>query len=450
MKRIGIITSIFLSACFLAGIFLPKQSLASVDDNVRGRAYNDIYGMISFNCLDDDFAGTFPFIFPFPFHVGPCELSDHGVNIDNNNNFSGQAWNPILGFIDFEGTATPPDNYAFNSNCQHQCDSSNNCIACYNDSDQHVYGWGRVVSSGIWIELNSSVSPQTTISNYLAPSPGYFSGYASSSVGVISFDCHNDNSCATNDYQVYMWKVEVKELSAPNWSYGEACSGGARKSVFKWVKRSGVQTAYRVIANTVNSTSTPVYDSGKISGTATQYICPGPLCTFTPNYNTPYYWWLMLWDENDNQMPFVQFDTREGHVITDNVLGNTAANPDDPYYTFTAYKHEFPDTLFDWNPHQILIGSSTEFISNSSYYNSSSPSSPQACNDASCRYLWTCSAYAEIDTPTNSTTTVRFYDLEPKTMTLTVTDPDNYACSTSSPLLEINFDLPLWKEVKAE
>jgi hypothetical protein len=248
-----------------------------------------------------------------------------------------------------------------------------------------------------------------------------------------------------------MWKVEVKQMSAPNWSYSEACSGGARKAVFKWVKRAGIQTAYRVITNTVNSTSTPLYDSGKIVGNATQYICPGPLCTFVPSYNTPYYWWLMLWDENDSPQPFIQFDTRDGHVITDNALANTAANPDDPYYTFTPYKHEFPDTLFDWDPHDILIGSSTDFISNASYYMTASPNSnPQSCAPGLCQYLWSCSAYAEISSPTNSTTTATFYDLAPKYMTLTVTDPDNYVCSTSSPMLNINFDLPIWKEVKAE
>ncbi len=449
MKKIGSLSMLFLSACFLAGVFWPGQASASTEHNVRGRAYTELYGLISFNCLDDDFAGTFPFVFPFVFHVGPCELSDHGVNIDFDNNFSGEAWNPILGYIEFEGTATP-DNYAFNTHCQNQCDASNNCTACYNDSDQRVYGWGRVVSSGIWIELNSLLAPQTSISNYLSPSPGYFSGYASSSIGAISFDCHDDDSCGTNDYQVYMWKVEVKSISAPNWSYSEACSGGARKSVFKWVKRAGIQSAYRIVANTVNSTSTPLYDSGKIVGNATQYICPGPLCAFTPNYNTPYYWWLMLWDEDDVAQPFVQFDTREGHVITDNVLGNTAANPDDPYYTFTAYKHEFPDTLFDWDPHDILIGSSTQFTSNSSYYSSALPNTPQICNDGVCDYLWTCSAFAEIDNPNASSTAMRFYDLNPKTVTLTVTDADNYMCSTSSPLLEINFDLPIWKEVKAE
>ncbi len=119
MFKKGKIYSLAFAACLLAGFLLSAEAEASTSHNVRGRAYTPLYGLVSFNCLDDDFAGTFPFTLPFAFHIGPCELSDHGVNIDNNNNFSGQAWNPVLGYIDFGGSSVP-DGYAFNSNCQHQ------------------------------------------------------------------------------------------------------------------------------------------------------------------------------------------------------------------------------------------------------------------------------------------------------------------------------------------
>ena len=38
-----------------------RDAQASLSHNIRGLA-NSLYGYISFNCLDDDFAGRFPFI----------------------------------------------------------------------------------------------------------------------------------------------------------------------------------------------------------------------------------------------------------------------------------------------------------------------------------------------------------------------------------------------------
>lgn len=441
--------SLPMAALLLSAFFNSVN--ASVDHNVRGRAYNPLYGLISFNCLDDDFAGRFPFIFTFRFNVPPCSLSQHGVHLDIDNNFSGEAWNPVLGFIDMAPNATPPDNYAFNVNCTSPCNAGNDCTACYNEIDQRVYGWAQVIVDGRWIELNSSIVPQTTISNYNAPQPGIFSGYASSSFGSISFNCTNDGSCSTEDYKVWLWKLELREMSAPNWSFGEACTSGARKSVFKWSRRSGVQSAYRVLVNTVNSTSSPVFDSGKISGTAEQLQCPGPLCGFTPAYNTTYYWWLQLWDQNDQPTELFQFNTNTFGVLTDNIAGNAAANPANQNFTFTAYRHEFPTPYFTWSPFEILVGTSTEFVSSSTYYTTAQPSTAQPCTGPGCQYQWTASdPSAQIQASTSATTGIIFANILPQTVTLSVTDADLYTCSMTSSVLTINYQLPLWKEVKAE
>ena len=66
----------------------PTKALASEAHNIRGWAYNTTYGYISFNCLDDGYAGYFPFSFPFLFNIPPCYSSSYGVNLDakNNNN----------------------------------------------------------------------------------------------------------------------------------------------------------------------------------------------------------------------------------------------------------------------------------------------------------------------------------------------------------------------------
>lgn len=439
-----------LIALFAGSAWRPVG--ASLNDNVRGRGWNPTYGLISFNCLDDDFSGTFPFTFTFSFNTPPCSLSTHGVNIDNNNNFSGEAWNPTLGFINFAPAVTPPDNYAFNSHCQSQCDAGNNCTACYNDADQRVYGWAQVENDGRWLELNSSVSPQTTITNYTNPQPGIFSGYASSSFGTISFNCSNDSSCGSQNYYVYMWPLELKMMTAPNWNASQACVNGARETVFKWYRRSGTQTAYRVVVNTTNSSSSPVFDSGKIVGSASQLVCPGSLCSFTPAYGQSYYWWLQLWDENDNPTELFQFDTNNYGVLTDNATENAAAHPSDSNLTFTNYKHEFPLPSFTWTPTDIIIGTSTEFDSQSRYFTSASPNTNSLlCPDGSCQFAWSVSDGAALITaPTHSTTSIVFYNNQPKTISLQVTDPDQYTCSTSSPVLQATYELPIWKEIKAQ
>ncbi|MDD2680583.1 MAG: hypothetical protein PHE20_00595 [Patescibacteria group bacterium] len=448
-------------AALVLSSFLNSVKAAD-SDNIRGRAYNSTYGYISFNCLDDDGAGRFPFTFPFFFNLPPCDFSQHGVNLKADNNFEGMAWNPSLGFIDFSlnnPLDLPPDNYAFNSHCP-TCTAANSCTACYNEADQRIYGWGQVVIGGRWLELNGSISPQTTMTNYTNPQPGIFSGYASTNYipaddfGSISFNCSNDSSCYTDNYYVWLWRLELKEMSAPNWSFDDACNTGARKAVFKWLRRGGIQTAYRVIINTSNSTSTPVsFDSGKIVGDANQFSCPGPWCTgFTFNYNTSYYWWLQLWDENDQATDFFQFDTDATGVLTDNIDHNQANNPGNYKKTFTTYKHEFPSPYFSWDPLDIIVGSSTAFTSNSRYYTIASPNTnSQLCIDGVCGFSWSASdALATISSTSTATTTIIFGNNNNQSVYLSVTDPDAYTCSTSSPILSINYQLPIWKEVKAD
>jgi hypothetical protein len=293
-----------------------------------------------------------------------------------------------------------------------------------------------------WIELNSVIMPQTSITNYLAPQPGIFSGYASSSFGPIMFNCANNSSCNIFDHKVYLWKLDLKEMSAPNWSFSDACSQGARRVTFKWLRRSGIQTAYRVIVNTVNNTSSPIYDSGQISGSASQLVCPGPYCSFQPAYNTSYYWWLQLWDENGQPTEFFQFDTNTFGVLTDNITANNLNNPLYPNLTFTSYKHEFPTPYFSWSPIDVIVGSSTEFVSNSHYYTSSYPNSnPQLCVNSVCQFWWQISDGAGlISNATQSSTTIVFLNNKPKTVSLQVIDPDLYTCSTSSSFLTINFN----------
>lgn len=450
MLKIGLLNykKITLGLLMFSAIFLlwpGDKAQASINENIRGWAYNSSYGYISMNCLDDGYAGRFTFTFPLAFFIPPCSISNHGVNLDKNNNFSGQAWNSILGFIDFGGIGAP--DYLFQSSCPSTCNSSNNCTACYNESTQKVYGWAKIISSGIWIKLDDSSTPPTTsITNYNAATPGIFSGYASSSIGAISFNCTNDGSCGTNPYEVKIGPLEVRQLTAPNWSPEQVCSSRiTNRVVLSWNRRSGVQSAYQVIVSTTNSTSTPVYNSGKVSSSVNQVIIN------SLNLNTAYYWFLQLWDATGSSTPWRQFDTNVSGIVKDVLTDNNARNVQiGNSKTFATYKHPFPLPSFTVPSVDLEIGTSTPFNGiGSSYYNDGQELKP--CSGGICFYNWSVVGDDRaVITPVNTaSTTIVFGRISSSTVVkLEVTDDAPYTCSTSSPLLNVNYALPVWKEIK--
>ncbi len=435
--------SVFFSALILTLVFFkPETALASEEHNMRGWAYNVTYGYISFNCLDDNFAGRFPFTFPFPFYIGPCEYSQHGVHLDQNDNFSGEAWNSILGFITFNAPSTPSDDFRALCNNSNTCTAASNCTACYNEADQKVYGYMKVVNTGEWIRLDQpAISPNTQITNYLAPQPGIWSGYTSASFGTISFNCSDDAVCGTNSYYVRIGPLEVRQMTAPNWGEPEACSIGSRGAILRWNRRSGVQTGFQIIVSTQDSmTSGVVLDTGRINNAATQHQLSNL------SYDTPYYWFLRLWDSGGFPTPWRQFNTQgTKDWITDNYPRNTQIGNSK---TFTTYRHEYPRPYFTWSPEEMIVATtSNSFVSQSLYYPSGNVSAP--CAGSACTYLWSTSDLnAQITFPTDASTSIMFTKATNTTVTLRTTDLDSYACSTST-TLNVNYELPLWREIKA-
>lgn len=438
--------AVFFSVFF---VLSPKESHAAAEHNIRGWA-DSPWGYISFNCLDDGFAGHFPFTFPFTFNMAPCLDNQHGVHLDFNNNFSGQAWNSLLGDISLESSLTPPDeNFRNLCNNGGTCTAANNCIACYNEVDEGVYGYMYVEGTGDWIRLDSPTS--VSLSNYEAVTPGIFRGYASASsttlTGSVKFSCLDEGVCETNNYQVKIGPLEIRQMIAPNWSPGEACSlGQSNNAILRWNRRSGMQSAYQVIVSTSNSTTTDiVYNSGKVPNTIQN---PVKQVSFTTAYNTSYYWFLKLWDENDVATDWRQFNTQgTKDWVTDNWDWNLVHSPE-PYKTFTSYKHEFPKPFFTWEPEEIVAATTTNsFLSSSYYYDNSNIYT--ACNDASCSYLWTTSDPEDnILSPMTASTSINFARVSNNTIRLRATDTDGYSCATST-ILDINYALPLWKEVKS-
>jgi len=465
---------ILLTALAAASLIFSHLASAATS-TVRGAAWwGDTYEYLYMDCEDDvigdrlDVAENLnapPPPLGFHFTTIPCSSLVHHVYLDDNGNFSGSAWNYSRGLVTFDATTTPPDGYGFNSQCPSTCNLSTNCWACYNETDQKVYGWARVVDDGAWIKLNTATTTPVQLQNWnLAASilpghdilPGDFVGYATTSADTLSFNCESEGggagNCSTRDYKVYINDLKVGHMSSPNWSYSEACSLGAKKAVLHWDIKSGTQTGYEVVVDTNNilSTSTAVCWSGVKSGVASQYTVPNsdPACT-NLNYNTNYHWWVRLYDQDGNPTAWYKFGTDDGH---DGATVDTATdgNPDGNVQTFTTYKHEFPSPFFSWSPYTVLVGTSTAFTSSSQYYSTGSPSTPQNCVGANCTYLWsTDDLEALIGTATSATTSIIFAHATGTQVALNVTDIDAYVCSTST-TLTLNYDLPIWREVKAE
>lgn len=468
---------IFLAGSLLYfGIFLLAPTAEAATSTVRGKAYWGDYGYIYFHCLDDiigerfdeteNLIGSGKYQPPgeelFHFYSTPCTDLVHGVEINTEGIFSGDAWNPSVGLINFFGGSAP--NYGFNSHCP-QCVQSNNCIGCYNFDDQRVYGYAQIAATGEFVNLSNGplvniytkagipVYPPTSGINL-----GDFAGTAVMDSGIkpnVSFNCRTENypalgTCVARQYRVYIGGLMIGRLNAPNWSYDSACSSGALRAVLRWEKYAGQQDAFEIVVNDENTLSTTTGEyicwSGKKSQSETyQYIisddnldCGGRL-----DYDTPYYWWVRGYDVDDNPTDWIQYDS--------NSITDTDQNLDFDPMTFQTFRHEFPSPFFSWSPFDVTTASTTTFTSDSFAYDDATPALPMSCDPSRCPgYLWTTSDIAAvISSSTESITDIDFFTATNTSITLRVTDYAGYVCSTST-VLKINYDLPLWREVKAQ
>jgi hypothetical protein len=476
----GLKTKIFLGVALLATVFLfIKTTQAASTSTLRGLAWfgttDGIDNYLSFDCADDiigdllDVSGNL-YSFPEPrgyhFYSVPCTSLVHGVSIAPNGNFFGDAWHYSLGLVSFDGSATPPDSYGFNSNCPSTCNSGNGCWSCYSTSTQQAYGWAQVDSTGEWIKLDSATTSPASpvmlqdwdiVGRPIMPlnpnvQPGDFIGYATSTLGKnFSFNCESEigGDCDTRNYKVYVGNVQVGQMSAPNWGYSNACGGGALTAVLKWKTRSGTQAAYEIVVNDEDtfSTSTSVCWSGIKYSSSLQYTIPNadPDCG-SLSYGTHYYWWLRVYSlDGGVYTPSDWYQFGDSVESVDNSLDTNIVPK-----TFLTYKHAFPSPFFSWSPFEVKVGTSTEFVSDNSKYYSYPGNIQHDCDTAVCSYLWsTTDPEATIYGPTNSTTTIIFATATSTAINLLLTDPDSYYCSTST-TLSINYGLPIWREVKPE
>ena len=454
-----------------------ETSSASSSDNVNSWAWNSNIGWISFNCTNDSPA---------------CGSSNYGVNVDLvTGYFTGYAWSSNVGWVSFNrrtcvGGSDAGMYCTANNNC-----SSNSCRldgpgaagtppgspynspasltynAAYNFSTYAVTGWGKILSMGEngWIKMSDDSVPAWNGKGVkINQATGDFSGWAwnanddKSGIGWISFNCINDSSCSASNYKVV---ADVNRapgataLNAPNWSFSEAGQFGSLKAKLGWTfsdqDAGQSEYAYQIIIDDDNNPADPLFDSGQCFN----YNIPTSKCKIDVNnvnqflinssdmalnYNTPYYWWVKVWDSGP------------GHKDSGYVQYNTAKdtdNNDGVPLTFTTYKHEMPISGFTYFPNNPSRKEEVKFTNISQVYLSSDPNHAVGCSSDRCAYLWTVTAGASINDSATTSPIITFNSADNPTVTLKVIDNDGYYIS-SSQVINVNAQLPKWKEVKPE
>jgi hypothetical protein len=441
-----------LSFLFLRGSVKFAQGTAS--DNVAGYAWSSNYGWISMNCTNNNSCGA---------------GHDYGVNIYpatagvNAFNFVGYAWSPNIGWISFQDP-NPPDAYAFSSNCKVPANcSSGNCSACYNPDTGKIYGWAKALSLGDdgWINLGPvATSPGVSVDRTVAS--GTFSGFgwggnSSHSIGLgwLSFNCSNTGSCGSSNYSVYLRNHSLPTptgLSAPNWPFNLACNQPALSANLEWNNIGYNASAYEIILNTSNTTTSPAYDTGKRSAiNAVSFVVSSTNPAMNGRYDRQVYWWLKVWDDFGFVSNWHQFDTTKGDVVTDNAARNISQSVN-PTKTFTTWLHEMPLADFSYIPAvpQAYYPVTTTDISY--FFTTSNPNSnQQKCSSTKCTWLWKGSSTISNLTPTASSTvmTFGFTKAASAKINMTVTDPDGYFCSSTTLPFYVDL-LPVWREKQAQ
>ncbi|PIR12762.1 hypothetical protein COV49_04495 [Candidatus Falkowbacteria bacterium CG11_big_fil_rev_8_21_14_0_20_39_10] len=445
-----IILIIAVYGCFKFGAN-PETAMAATSDNVAGYAWSENAGWLSFNCAD----------------TGSCETSDYGVHINQaDNNFNGYAWSDSLGWISFQESASPPDSYGFSIFCPNACNAYNNCTACYDDQTQRIYGWAKILSLGDdgWVKMSNFVAgafgfpkpfpikfnqEEIVYGIEFDPITGDFSGWAwngsdnDNGLGWISFNCADDGAggCEGHDYRVHSFSYTspvLSDLSAPNWSLGQACAMYARQSFLRWQVTDpdygAYQKYYAVGWNTIDDPDVPAENYIKAQSSASQHS----LNFENLDYDTTYYWWVNVWDDKGLE-------------------SGTSTGP-----SFVTYKHEFPRVDFDWSPREPEwneLEGKTEpvfFTQLAAYFTSASPDVDLIdCGDSDCIYDWDFPVGTIIldGSETGTSTLVQFAtegnEPEERKVALTVTDSDGFQCSKTI-YVNMYFTLPTWKEVKPE
>jgi len=286
-----------------------------------------------------------------------------------------------------------------------------------------------------------------------------------------------DNGCAATTpigqicWNGYAWvegtynsAPQVSDLTAPNWNFSQAASQALRANLqFSLIDpdAGSFGSAYQLIVKKADGTL--VLDTGKCTGYqtpsadckidnaiclkngATGCINPGDcVCQYALdasklNYDIAYQWWVKVWDNHDLASALTQYSAA---ADTD--------NNDGVALTFTTYRHKMPIPSATYLPASPSRGEPVKFTDTSKTFLTAAPTAEVPCDPAKCSWLWTVPEGASINDNATSTPTITFGSAGAMSVTLKVTDLiDGYYSQITMPL-NVNADLPTWKEVKPE
>lgn len=514
--KIKFFSPVILTAVFVLiflGVFIDKSPVESGPNPevsyVRGQAlWNNSHGYVYFNCSDYmvgerlDASGNFTDGFQFSYNACDITGREFGVQIDEDNNFQGEAWSPVDGFISFKIDKTPEDE--FRRNCPSSCEPGR-CSACYNPENHHVYGYAEIAETRQVIKLHDEeekIKP-VMIQSYdleeraLLPGSSVVAGdfvfnaqsnFEKEGRAILSFNCESADpgglqDCAnSSNYKVFISNLRLGALSSPNMDYVTACLRSGRQAVLDWFLSSGQMANYDPATNlplsyetTQNAYEIVVMDRDSSSPNLESNICYSGLKNSTADfhilneascrgldYNKNYYWWIRLYGRDDRGeviTQWYQFGNPDNNIVSFSTDGDPDSNPK----TFTTYKHDFPDPFFIWSPPTIIVGTTTLFTSQSYFYGSSGGTGGgtpigtrrderrSPCSRGYCSYLWSLEPITNgtISSTTNATTSIVFGHATGTMVWLRVMDNDGYYCSTST-TINANYEIPIWRETKPQ
>jgi len=429
-----------------------KISNADASNNVSGFAWSSNIGWVSFNCTNDNTCDT-------PNH-------NYGVSIDPvTGNFSGYAWSPSVGWIDFAPTSGYP--------------AVPNIGAHYNSATGVVTGWAKILTLGAngWLKMSDdSVTVWNGKGVKINSTTGDLSGYAwngnatsdtQSGIGWLSFNCSNEiPACSGTNYKVVANinnPPTVTDLTAPNWNYTQASTNSLRANLqFNFVDsdNGSYGSAYEIIVKKADDTL--VLDTGKCTGYQTpsadckidNTICmrngltgcinPGDcVCQYALDeskleYGKSYKWSVQVWDNNNVASALTSYNTNPDTDNDDGVVP-----------TFTTYKHKFPEVSATYSPTKPNLGEAVKFTDTSKTFLTAQPTTAVSCsNPERCSWLWTVPNGATINDSATSTPTIIFNNTGSNNVILIVTDLIDHYYSKAIITVNVNAQLPKWKEVK--
>ncbi len=376
------LTSGAIAIIFLAGILffgnnskIPNAKAAATD-NVRGFAWSQNIGWISFNSLECD-TNNNTFI-----DLGACggnddfttPIVDYGVNLNADNTLSGYAWSSNIGWISFNkiDTGVPPG-APYGDNLQ-------GYIAKLNGNN--LTGWARALSFGGgwdgWIKLRKD--PADAGADYGVSLNGTdFEGFAWGDmvVGWMSFNSKNCNPFGAGSSGVGgcplpvgapipNYKVYVANNNAPDAinfiltppSVNDLCNGGAAYE-FRWTyfdPEGGAQSGYRLQVDNDSDFSSPTVDRTVSNPPLNPIPNPNIQPVFMINVAdspdldkiaygvTAYYWQVQVWDN----------------------LGKPSGwkYPPNPIDSFVPPDHLYPDAGFSFSPPNPTVIDNVSFAPN--------------------------------------------------------------------------------------